>query len=380
MAAITSVASIKKHFRGLKDPRIKGRSSHLLVDVITMSICAVIGNCNDWRDIELFAKERESWFRRFLRLPNGIPSHDTFARVFARLDPRVFSRCCVDWLRAASDLVGLKHIAIDGKTLRGSASSKLAPLHLVSAWAAQAHLSLGQVAVDGKSNEITAIPQLLELLDLKGALVTIDAIGCQKAIAGKIVERGGDYVLAVKSNQERLLSDIQETVGKALDGEFAKHQVAMITTVDEGHGRREERTYTVITNLEKIRDRSAWPSLRVVGMCCRQRLVNGEETMESHYFIGSRKMGARKYAEALRNHWSIENNLHWQLDVSFDEDKSQIQDRTTAENFAVLRKLALMLLKRNPEPLSIARKRMKAALDPDFLAATLTAAANVEKI
>jgi predicted transposase YbfD/YdcC len=380
MAAITSVASIKKHFRGLKDPRVKGRSSHLLVDVITIAICAVIGNCNDWRDIELFAKERESWFRRFLRLPNGIPSHDTFARVFARLDARVFSRCCADWLRAASDLVQLAHIAIDGKTLRGSASSTLGPLHLVSAWATQAHLSLGQVAVDGKSNEITAIPQLLELLDLKGALVTIDAIGCQKAIAGKIIERGGDYVLAVKSNQERLLSDIQEAVGKALDGELAKHEVATITTIDEGHGRREERTYTVITNLDGIRDRSAWPGLKAVGMCCRQRLVNGEETLEAHYFIGSRKMGARRYGAALRNHWGVENNLHWQLDVSFDEDKSQIQDRNTATNFAVLRKLALMLLKRNPAPLSIARKRMKAALDPDFLAETLTAAANVEKI
>lgn len=380
MAALTSVASIKKHFRGLKDPRVKGRSSHLLVDVITIAICAVICNCDDWRDIELFAREREAWFRRFLRLPHGIPSHDTFARIFARLDSSAFSRCCVDWLRAASELVGLSHIAIDGKTIRGSASSKLAPLHLVSAWATQAHLSLGQVAVDGKSNEITAIPQLLELLDLKGALVSIDAIGCQKKIAGKIVERGGDYVLAVKSNQKHLLSDIQETVGKALDGKFAKHQVAMITTVDEGHGRHEERTYMVITNLEGIRDRAAWPNLKVVGMCCRQRRVNGEETMECHYFIGSRKMGARKYGEVLRNHWSIENNLHWQLDVSFDEDKSQIEDRNTAANFAVLRKLALMLLKRNPADLSIARKRMKAALAPEFLEEILTCAANVGKI
>lgn len=210
--------------------------------------------------------------------------------------------------------------------------------------------------------------------------MTIDAIGCQKALAGKIIDKGGDYVLAVKGNQERLLSDIQETVGRALDDEFAKHQVAMITTIDEGHGRHEQRTYTVITNLEGIRDRSVWPGLKVVGMCCRQRTVNGEETLESHYFIGSRRMGARKYAEALRNHWGIENNLHWQLDVSFSEDESRIQDRNTAENFAVLRKLALALLKRNPEELSIARKRKKAALDPEFLAETLTAAAKVEKI
>ena len=380
MAAIASVGSIKKYFRRLKDPRVTGRSSHLLVDIITMAICAVIGNCDDWGDIELFAKEREAWFRRFLRLPNGIPSHDTFERVFARLDPRAFSRGCVEWLRAASDLVGISHIAIDGKTLCGSASSKLGPLHLVSAWAAQAHLSLGQVAVNGKSNEITAIPQLLELLELKGALVTIDAMGCQKAIAQKILDKGGDYVLAVKGNQERLLSDIQETVGHALDGAFAKHQVATITTSEEGHGRQETRTYTVITNLEGIRDRAAWPGLKVVGMCCRQRTANGEETLESHYFIGSRKMGARSYAEVLRHHWGIENNLHWQLDVSFSEDASRIQDRTAAENFAVLRKLALMLLKRNPTKLSIARKRMKAALDPDFLAAALTAAVELEKI
>lgn len=380
MAALASVASLKKHFRGLKDPRITGRSRHLLIDIVTMAICGVIGNCDDWKDIALFAQQRESWFRRFLRLPNGIPSHHTFERLFARLDPRAFGRCCVDWLRAISDLVGLSHIAIDGKSLCGSASAKLGPLHLVSAWATQAHLSLGQVAVDGKGNEITAIPQLLELLDLKGALVTIDAIGCQKAIAAKIVEKEGDYVLAVKGNQERLLADIQETVGNALEGEFPKHQVAMIATKEEGHGRQEERTYTVITNLEHIRDRCAWSGLKVVGMCCRTRIINGENTTEAHYFIGSRRMGARKYAEVLRNHWGIENNLHWQLDISFGEDQSRIQERNTAENFAVMRKLALGLLKRNPEKLTIARKRKKAALDPAFLAATLTGAENAARI
>lgn len=380
MAAITSVASIKTYFRKLKDPRVTGRSRHLLIDIITIAICGVIGNCDDWRDIQLFAQQRESWFKRFLRLPNGIPSHHTFERVFARLDPRSFSRSCVDWLRAASDLVGLNHIAIDGKTLRGSASSRLGPLHVVSAWASQAHLSLGQVAVDGKSNEITAIPQLLELLDLKGALVTIDAIGCQKAIAEKIIAKEGDYALVVKGNQERLLTDIQKTVNKALDGELAKHQVATITTREEGHGRQETRTYTVITNLEGIRDRAAWAKLKVVGMCCRARIIHGVETVEANYFIGSRRTGARQYAEALRGHWGIENNLHWQLDVSFAEDASRIEDRTAAENFGVLRKLALGLLKRNPEEMSIARKRKKAALNPDFLAETLTAAANVEKI
>jgi predicted transposase YbfD/YdcC len=372
MAASASVASIKKHFRGLKDPRVKGRSWHLLIDIVTLAICGVIGNCDDWQDIVLFAKERESWFRRFLKLPNGIPSHHTFERVFARLDARTFSCCCVDWLRTVSELVGLSHIAIDGKSLCGSASSSLRPLHLVSAWATQAHLSLGQVAVEGKGNEITAIPQLLEMLDLHGALVTIDAIGCQKAIAAKIIEKKGDYVLAVKGNQERLLTDIQKTVNKALDDEIPKHQVRTLTTEEEGHGRREVRTYMVISNLEDIRDRLVWPGLKAVGMCCRTRIINGEETTEAHYFISSRRMGIHRYAEVLRNHWGIENNLHWQLDVSFGEDRSRIQDRNAAANFAVLRKLALGLLKRNPEKMSVARKRKKAALDTDFLAATLT--------
>jgi predicted transposase YbfD/YdcC len=380
MAATTSVGAIKKYFRGLQDPRVKGRSWHLLIDIITIAICGVIANCDDWHDIVLFGKERESWFRRFLRLPNGIPAHDTFERVFARLDPGAFSRCCVAWLRAVSDLVGLSHIAIDGKTVRGSASATLRPLHLVSAWATQAHLSLGQVAVDGKSNEITAIPELLALLDLKGALVTIDAIGCQKALAGQIIDKKGDYVLMVKGNQKRLQLDIVETVGQALNGEFAKHQVATIATREVGHGRAEQRIYTVVTNLEGIRDRAAWPGLKVVGLCTRQRIVDGKESEETHYFIGSRRMGARRYAEVLRNHWSIENNLHWQLDVSFHEDDSRVQDHNSAANLSALRKLALALLKRNPEKESIARKRKKAAVNPDFLAETLTYAAKVEKI
>src|SRR5437660_7936681 len=187
MAAITHVGSIKKHFAKLRDPRVRGRTQHRLIDIIVMAICAVIGNCDDWPDIALFAQKRQSWFKRFLALPNGVPAHDTFERVFALLDPRAFERCCLAWLRAAADQIGVGHIAIDGKTLCGPASAKLGPLHLVSAWATQANLSLGQVAVDGKSNEITAIPQLLALLDLKRAVVTIDAIGCQKAIARKIV-------------------------------------------------------------------------------------------------------------------------------------------------------------------------------------------------
>jgi predicted transposase YbfD/YdcC len=380
MAAITSVGSIKVYFRHLTDPRVVGRTRHRLIDLIVLAICGVIANCDDWPDIVLFAQQRLAWFKRFLALPEGVPSHDTFRRVFAMLNPRAFERCCLDWLRAAADLVGVNHIAIDGKSLCGSGRGQLGPLHLVSAWATQANLSLGQVAVDGKSNEITAIPKLLELLDLKGALVTIDAMGCQKEIAQQIVSSGGDYVLAVKANQERLLDDIQTTVGRALDGEFPRHQVAEYTTRERGHGREEERSYLVVRNLKGIRDRQAWPKLRTVGMIRRDRTINGETTTEAHYFIGSRTMSARKYAQVLRGHWRIENNLHWQLDVSFGEDASRIQERNEAANFGVLRKMALSLLKQHSRKDSIARKRKAAALDPVFLAESLAGAAKLGNI
>jgi predicted transposase YbfD/YdcC len=380
MAATTHVGSIKKHFGKLRDPRVVGRTRHLLIDIICMAICAVIADCDDWREIALFAQERETWFKRFLKLPNGVPSHDTFERVFAQVNPRVFERCCVSWLQCIGGLLGVNHIAIDGKTLCGSGSSTLGPLHLVSAWAVQANLSLGQVAVDGKSNEITAIPMLLDLLELKGSLVTIDAIGCQKTIAKKIVDGGGDYILTVKGNQAHLLEDIQLTVAAALEGELPPGTMGQYTTVEHGHGRREERSYVVVEHTEKITDRSVWPKLKVVGMCCSERTVNGKTTTETRYFIGSRSMSARKYGQALRNHWRIENSLHWQLDVSMREDASHIQERNRAENFAMMRKFALSCLKRHPRKESVARKRKAASLDPAFLAEILTGAANPEKV
>jgi len=371
---------MKKHFRTLPDPRVVGRTRHLLIDIVVIGICAVIGDCDDWSDIAQFAQKREAWLRRFLKLPGGIPAHDTLERVFAALDSRAFERCCLAWFRAAADLLGIGQIAIDGKTMRGSASAKLGPLHVVSAWATQANLTLGQVAVDKKSNEITAIPKLLELLDLHGALVTIDAMGCQKEIAKKIVDGGGDYLLAVKGNQEHLLADVQAIVEKALNGELDKGVVAEYTTREDGHGRHEERSYVVVHDVESLRDREAWPKASTVGMCCCERTVAGKVSSEVHYFIGSRRMGARKHAQALRNHWKIENNLHWQLDVSFGEDNSRIQDRRGAENFGLLRKMALSLLKRNPAKKSIARKRKAAALDTDFLEEILAGARNVEKV
>jgi len=378
--AATTVVSIRKYFRRLRDPRVVGRSRHLLTDIIALAICGVIANCDDWADIVLFAQLRLGWFKRFLSLPAGVPAHDTFERVFAKLEPRALERCCLDWLRAVAGLVGLEHIAIDGKTLCGSGNARWGPLHLVSAWATQANLTLGQVAVDGKSNEITAIPRLLELLDLHGALVTIDAIGCQKEIAKQIVARGGDYVLIVKSNQERLRQDIEATLERALEGELPQGVVLQHRTSESAHGRQEERSYVVVHDVQAIRDRQAWPGLTTVGMYATERTVNGATTTEVRYFMGSRKLGVRQYARVLRNHWRIENNLHWQLDISFGEDRSRIQDRHGAANFAVLRKMALSLLKQNPRKDSIARKRKAAALDHAFLAEIIAGVSKLGKV
>jgi len=380
MAAVSKVGSLRKHLRRLPDPRVVGRTDHRLVDIVVLAICGVIGNCDDWPDVVVFAQERESWFRRFLELPHGIPSQDTFKRVFAALDPRALQRCCLAWLHEAADLLGVGHIAIDGKTLRGSSGGPLGKLHLVSAWATLVNLTLGQVAVDGKSNEIVAIPQLLALLNLKGALVTIDAIGCQKSIAQKIIAGGGDYVLVVKDNQERLKADIQKTIAAALDDELPKGVTRTVTTEEQGHGRTEKRSYVRVESVEKIRDRALWPKLTTVGMCHRERTVNGQTTSEVSYFIGSRRMGARRYAEVLRGHWRIENNLHWQLDVSFEEDASRIEDRQGATNLALLRKMALGLLKQHPREESMARKRKLAALNPEFLLETLAGVNKEEKL
>ena len=359
--------SITKFFAKLQDPRRAHRRLHRLQDIIIIALCAVIAGAQDWQQIVTFGRKRLAWLSGFLDLPNGIPSHDTFERVFDRLKPQAFQACFRDWVQAVSAALRIKHIAIDGKTLRGSGSAKLGPLHLVSAWATAQHLSLGQIAVDAKSNEITAIPALLELLDLNGALVTIDAMGCQKAIAGKIVDQGGHYALTVKDNQEHLLEDIQEAFRKAFDADFAGVDHDVYETRERGHGREEYRYYTVVHSTEGIRHAEAWAGLSTIGMCYSERTEKGETTCEARYFIGDKKAGAKYYANGLRHHWGIENNLHWQLDVNFAEDGSRVQKRNAAENLALLRRLTLSLLKAHPSKDSIARKRFAAALDTSFL-------------
>jgi predicted transposase YbfD/YdcC len=363
----TSPVTLKKHFVTLRDPRLRRRRRHRLLDIIAIALCAVIGGADTWVDIEIFGRCHRNWFKRFLALANGIPSHDTFERLFDRLDPATFQRCFLNWTRSLFETLGLKQIAIDGKTLRGSRSEGLGALHLVSAWATQNHLSLGQVAVDAKSNEITAIPQLLEVLELQGALVTIDAMGCQKDIARQIVEAGGEYILTVKSNQETLLKDVEDAFENALETDFAGLDHDSFETHEFGHGRLEKRYYTIITDPRNLSQADAWAQLNVIGMCSSQRTIQGKTTEAVRFFIGSKRAKARYYAKALRNHWCIENCLHWQLDVSFNEDDNRTQKRQAAQNLSLLRRIALSLLKKHPTKESIARKRYKASMDEIFL-------------
>jgi predicted transposase YbfD/YdcC len=372
---------IKKHFRSLKDPRRRHGRFHRLLDIVVIAVCAVTGGADNWEEIAAFGRRHESWFRRHLSLYGGIPSHDTFARVFARLDAKVFQRCLRDWLLAFGNILGCKHIAIDGKTLCGSrrGTNGLGPLHLVSAWASENHLILGQVAVDGKSNEITAIPQLLELLTVHGAVVTIDAMGCQKEIAAKIRERRCHYVLAVKDNQPNLLQDIQESFERAHDRDFAGIAHDRYETTSRGHGRDEKRYCEVIYDLSGIRNKDAWTDLRAIGMCITERTVNGETTGDVRFFIGSQKKSARYYGTTVRKHWGIENNLHWQMDVSFGEDANRTAERTAAENLTLVRRAAQTLVKRHPQKGGIKCKRRQAGWDLDFLEEILRGAANLEK-
>jgi len=351
------------------------------LDIVVIAVCAVTGGADDWVEIAAFGRRHKAWFQRYLALPNGIPAHDTFERVFARLDSQVFQRCLRDWLLAFGNVLGCKHVAIDGKTLCGSRreASPVGPLHLVSAWASANHLLLGQVAVDGKSNEITAIPQLLQLLDLHGAVVTIDAMGCQKEIAAKIRERRGHYVLAVKDNQPHLLQDIQDSLERAHNNDFAGVAHDSYQNQSQGHGRQEKRSCTVLYDLSGIRNSEAWVDLHAIGMCITERTVKGQTTAEVRYFIGSPKKSARYYATMFRQHWGIENNLHWQMDVSFGEDANRTAQRTAAANFALVRRAAQTLDKRHPQKEGIKCKRRQAGWDLAFLEEILVGGANSEK-
>ena len=355
----------------LPDPRRELGREHKLTDILIVALLATVCGCDNWVEIAEYGVAKEGWLTTFLDLPNGIPSHDTFDRVFGLLDPEAVSACYVEWMEELAKAYRgpkLKVIAVDGKTVRGSRDgAKKKPLHVVSAWCARNRLCLGQVATDEKSNEITAIPKLLQVLSLEGALVTIDAMGCQKEIAGKIRAKKGHYLLAVKGNQERLHGDIAAYAGKALEAEYGGIDSSFHETEETGHGRKEYRCARVFTDLSAIRDRSSWPGLACFVAVTTDRTVRGKGESETRYYISSRLLTGRQAMEASRAHWGIENRLHWVLDVVFGEDDSRVRKGHGQENLNVLRKLSLVAVGRAGDKCSLTVRRKKASWDNEYL-------------
>src|SRR5262249_54771160 len=314
-------------FVKLTDPRLNRSKRHSLLNILILAVCATLGNANGWADVERFGKAKIDFFRQFLDLPHGIPSHDTFGRVFARLDPAALMACVQQWLQALGEAAAGEVVAIDGKTLRGSfdAAAGQSPLHLVCAWATEARLVLGQVAVDAKSNEITAIPLLLELLDLEGCVVTIDAMGCQKEIAAAIRGREADYVLTVKENQPGLYQAVHEAFLAHAEADFADPALRRLKTVERSHGRQEAREYFIAPAPAESARGGQWEGVRSIGMVVRTRAAGGTEGEDIEYYLSSLPPKVRAFARAVRGHWGIENRLHWGLDVTFAEDGSRVR-------------------------------------------------------
>jgi predicted transposase YbfD/YdcC len=361
-------AAFHHHFLDLQDPRVERTRKHPLINIVFIAVCGILSGANSFAAIHEFATDRRSWFARFLDLTNGIPSEDTLGRVLARLNPGEFEKGLLSWIQAVHEVTDHRLIPIDGKTLRGSydRADGRAALHMVSAWAAENQLSLGQVVVQEKSNEITAIPELLKLLDVTGALVTIDAMGCQKEIAAAIRQGEGDYVLAVKRNQPTLYEQVDAAITTALEEdakELDEHQ-----TNEKGHGRRETRTYVVVPAPETVDPEDQWADLRGVGMAISERIDSrGRHSLETRFYILSRLLSAQEFAEAVRGHWGIENRLHWQLDVSFREDECRVHRDHAPANLSVIRRFALGLLKREVScKRGIETKRLKCAASDEY--------------
>ena len=368
-------SSIALHFGTLVDPRVVGRSDHHLLDVLTIAIMAVICGARGWEDMEDWAMDHSEWLRTFLLLPNGIPQHDCYRRVFAALAPGPFVRFFTQWMQALVGSTDGKLVAIDGKTMRRSfdRARGRSALHVVSAWVAANGVSLGQVVTDAKSNEITAIPALLDLLDIKGAVVSIDAMGCQKSIATKIVDCGADYLLALKDNHPTAHEEVAAYFTEAV-GTPTVHSYA---STDGGHGRVEVRTVHVTTDIGWFADRAEWKGLESFVMVESERDLGTKVQRDRRYFLCSlATTDAAAVGAYVRDHWSIENPLHWTLDVTFREDDCRIRDGHGPENFALLRKLAVVLLKRTPfGRRSLTQRQKLADRNPEYLASVLASGA-----
>lgn len=377
MTSEVMIDSIVKHFESLPDPRHTRNRRHLLVDVIVIAVCGVMVGCEGPTAIALWAKTKRDWLRTLLELPHGIPSRDCIRRVLSALKPEAFQQCFQRWIAdcQSGELDDAQRlIAIDGKTLRRSHDRRagLGALHMVSAWASEQGLALGQLATEEKSNEITAIPALLDQIEGKGAIVTIDAMGCQREIAQKIVDGKGDYVLAVKDNQPKLCEAISDFFAEHLEDDLHRAAHRRCETHDKGHGRTDDRYYYLAKVPDNFSQQARWPTLKAIGIAVRvSESSDGQTTDDVRYYIASRYLSGQRFATAVRGHWSIENSLHWVLDVTFNEDQSRARNRRLADNLAWLRRFAVSLLKRHPEKTSIKGKKRMAGWSNDFLTEVL---------
>ena len=361
---------IIEHFSSLTDPRILLKTRHKLIDIIVITLCAVLAGADEWTEIAEFGRIKEKWFRTFLELPFGIPSHDTFGRVFSMIRPEEFEKCFLDWVRAAFQTIAPQVIAIDGKTLRHSydRSSNKAAIHMVSAWATENRLVLGQVKTEEKSNEITAIPELLRVLALKGCIVTIDAMGCQREIVKQIVEQGADYVISLKGNQGTLHKEVELLLQSAKENGFKDLSHDTCETTDGEHGRIEIRRFTTTGEVDWFEDKSKWEKLTSFGMVESERQIGDKTTRDTRYYISSLPSDAKTFAQASRGHWGIENGLHWSLDIAFREDESRIRIGHAATNLGIIRHFALNLIKQDKSrKLGVKASRKRAGWDETYL-------------
>jgi predicted transposase YbfD/YdcC len=369
MARLT-IARLEEHFVGLPDPR-RRKVTYPLVNIVTIAVCAVICGADDFVSITRWAEVKRDWLATFLDMSAGIPSHDRFNAIFKALRPEEFEKCLLSWITALHEITDGQVVAIDGKTLRRSfdAASGKAAIHMVSAWATDNQVSLGQVVVDEKSNEITAIPKLLEILDVSGCLVTIDAMGCQREIAQKIVDGGADYVLAVKDNQPKLHEAISDFFTEHLEDDLQRVPHRQHETHEKGHGRLDERYYFLAKLPEDFPLAQRWPGLKAIGMAVRvTEHDDGRASDDVRFYIVSRYTSGKRFADAVRGHWGIENKLHWQLDVTFDEDQCRLRKGHADANFSLLRRTSLSLLKNNhTRKLGVKNKRLNAAWQDSYL-------------
>lgn len=363
------VSRIEEHFSELTDPRRRD-VTYPLINVVTIAVCAVICGADDFVSIAEYGRQKKAWLSQFLDLSAGIPSHDRFNAILGALKPSEFEKCLLSWIATLHEISDGQIVAIDGKTLRRSfdAASSKSAIHMVSAWATANHISLGQVVVDAKSNEITAIPKLLEILEISGSLVTIDAMGCQTEIAHSILDAEANYVLAVKGNQPTLHEGIVEYFTTHMEADFADVKVSRHETNEKGHGREERRSYFVCPVPENLPDGHRWPKLAAVGMALNETVRGDTASTELRFYILSKKLTGRNFAAAVRGHWGIENRLHWQLDVTFSEDQCRIRKGYADANFSILRRTALSLLKNNHTvKAGIKNKRLTAGWSNDYL-------------